>query len=85
VVRDDDGQPLAIQRYSDQLLLALLRARRPNEFRDRALIEHDVSDRPPSELTSSHPPAMMTGRRPGAGSMAAVIQLANRTPSGPVH
>jgi hypothetical protein len=29
VVRDDDGQPIAIRRYSDNLLLALLKARRP--------------------------------------------------------
>jgi len=29
VVRDDDGQPLAIRRYSDTLMLALLKARRP--------------------------------------------------------
>jgi hypothetical protein len=29
VVRDDDGQPIAIRRYSDALLLALLRAHRP--------------------------------------------------------
>jgi hypothetical protein len=32
VVRDDDGQPLAIRRYSDNLLLALLKARRPERF-----------------------------------------------------
>ena len=29
IVRDDDGQPIAIRRYSDPLLLALLRAHRP--------------------------------------------------------
>jgi hypothetical protein len=29
VVRDDDGQPIAIRRYSDNLLLALLKSRRP--------------------------------------------------------
>jgi hypothetical protein len=29
LVRDDDGQPIAIRRYSDNLLLALLRAHRP--------------------------------------------------------
>jgi hypothetical protein len=29
VVRDDDGQPIAIRRFSDSLLLALLRAHRP--------------------------------------------------------
>jgi len=29
VVRDDDGQPIAIRRYSDALMIALLKARRP--------------------------------------------------------
>src|SRR5260221_9588879 len=36
VVRDDDGQPIAIRRYSDQLLIALLRAHRPARFRDQS-------------------------------------------------
>jgi hypothetical protein len=44
VVRDDDGQPLAIRRYSDMLLLALLKARRPERFKDRAVVEHDIAD-----------------------------------------
>jgi hypothetical protein len=44
LVCDDDGQPLAIRRYSDHLLLALLKARRPEKFKDRAVVEHDVSD-----------------------------------------
>src|SRR5262249_24460502 len=29
LVRDDDGQPITVQRYSDKLLLALMNARRP--------------------------------------------------------
>jgi hypothetical protein len=37
VVRDDDGQPIAIRRYSDNLLLALLKARRPPR-RERAVL-----------------------------------------------
>jgi hypothetical protein len=36
IVRDDDGQPIAIRRYSDNLLLALLRAHRPPR-RERAV------------------------------------------------
>ncbi len=44
VVRDDDGQPIAIRRYSDMLLLALLKARRPDKFKDRAVVEHDIAD-----------------------------------------
>src|SRR6266478_1646160 len=44
VVRDDDGQPIAIRRYSDTLMLALLKARRPDRFKDRAAVEHDITD-----------------------------------------
>ena len=44
VVRDDDGAPLAIRRYSDMLMLALLKARRPERFKDRQLVEHDIAD-----------------------------------------
>jgi hypothetical protein len=44
VVRDDDGQPLAIRRYSDTLMLAPLKARRPERFKDRAVVEHDITD-----------------------------------------
>jgi hypothetical protein len=29
LIRDDDGQPIMVKRYSDNLLLALLKARRP--------------------------------------------------------
>jgi hypothetical protein len=44
VVRDDDGQPLAIRRYSDTLMIALLKPRRPERFKDRAVVEHDIAD-----------------------------------------
>jgi hypothetical protein len=53
VVRDDDGQPLAIRRYSDTLLVTLLRARRPEHFKDRAVIEHDISDRVAERLEAA--------------------------------
>jgi hypothetical protein len=53
VVRDDDGQPLAIRRYSDTLMLALLKARRPERFKDRAYIEHDISDRVADRLEAA--------------------------------
>jgi hypothetical protein len=36
LVRGDDGQPITLQRYSDNLLLALIKARRPPR-RERAL------------------------------------------------
>ena len=45
LVRDEKDQPVTIQRYSDNLLLALLRARRPERFRDRTSVELDISDR----------------------------------------
>jgi hypothetical protein len=45
LVRDDNGQPIAIRRYSDQLLTALLRAHRPEKFRERTAVEIDISDR----------------------------------------
>jgi len=54
VVRDDDGHPIAIRRYSDNLLLALLKARRPEKFREQRLVEHkidrDVREIPTEEL-----------------------------------
>jgi hypothetical protein len=43
LVRGDDGQPMVIQRYSDQLLITLLRAHRPERFRDRTSHEHTGS------------------------------------------
>jgi len=45
LVRDDDSLPIAIRRYSDPLMISLLKARRPERFKDRAVVEHDVSDR----------------------------------------
>ena len=44
LVSDSTGQPIAIRRYSDVLLIALLKARRPERFKDRTAIEHDISD-----------------------------------------
>lgn len=38
IVRDDDGRPVAVRRYSDDLLLALLKAHRPEMFGDHRLI-----------------------------------------------
>jgi hypothetical protein len=41
LVSDQDGQPLFIQRYSDQLLLALLRAHKPDKYQDK--IDHKLT------------------------------------------
>jgi hypothetical protein len=40
LVRDENDQPVTIQRYSDNLLALLLRAHRPEKFRDRTSHEH---------------------------------------------
>src|SRR6516164_4149786 len=40
-----DGEPLMIRRYSDTVLLALLRAHRPEKYRERSSVEIDVSDK----------------------------------------
>ena len=34
----------AIRRYSDTLMIALLKARRPEKFKDRQVVEHDIAD-----------------------------------------
>jgi hypothetical protein len=44
IVGDDDGQPIAIRRYSDALMIVLLKARRPERFKDRAVVEHHIAD-----------------------------------------
>jgi len=44
IVRDDDGEPIATRRYSDNLMIALVKARRPERFKDRAVVEHDIAD-----------------------------------------
>ena len=53
LVRDDDDRPMVIQRYSDQLLIALLRAHRPERFRDRTSVEFDISDRLANRLEAA--------------------------------
>jgi hypothetical protein len=53
IVRDDDGQPIAIRRYSDTLLVTLLKARRPERFKDRSVVEHDISDRVADRLEAA--------------------------------
>jgi hypothetical protein len=50
---DQSGEPMTVKRYSDNLLLALLRATRPEKFRDRSSVEFDVSDRLAERLESA--------------------------------
>jgi hypothetical protein len=40
LVLGPDGQPVMQRRYSDSLMALLLRAHRPDKFRDRASVEH---------------------------------------------
>jgi hypothetical protein len=68
VVRDDDGQPIAIRRYSDNLLLALLKARRPEKFKERAVVEHDIADGLADRLEAARQRAL-------AGSAGKVMRL----------
>ena len=71
LVRDDNGQPIAIRRYSDQLLIALLRAHRPEKFRERSG-GRDRHQRPVGGSPRSGAPASDreagTGRDAGARS-----------------
>jgi hypothetical protein len=60
VVRGDDGQALAIRRYSDTLMLALLKARRPERFKDRAVVEHDIADGLADRLEAARQRALRT-------------------------
>jgi hypothetical protein len=45
VVRDDDGQPIVIRRYSDSLLLALLKTQRPEKFNEYRISEAEIYPR----------------------------------------
>jgi hypothetical protein len=73
VMRDEDGQPLAIRRYSDNLLLALLKARRPEKFKDRAVVEHDIADGLADRLEAARQRAL-------AASAGTVTQLPSPIP-----
>jgi hypothetical protein len=61
VLRDDDGHPLAIRRYSDNLLLALLKACRPEKFKYRAVVEHDIADGLADRLEAARQRALARG------------------------
>jgi len=45
LVRDEDGKPIALRKYSDTLMLALLRADKSEKYAERKQVEFDVSDR----------------------------------------
>src|SRR5437870_1984665 len=50
IVRDDDGNPIAIRRYSDPMLTLLLKARRPGRFRERSSVEIGNKDGKPFQI-----------------------------------
>jgi hypothetical protein len=45
VVRDDKGQPLVVRRYADDILLAMLKAHRPEKFNDWKLMSQAIYPR----------------------------------------
>jgi hypothetical protein len=74
VVRDDDGRPIAIRRYSDALMIALLKARRPDRFKDRAVVEHDITDNLADRLEAARQRALAA---PAVGIVSR-LPVANR-------
>ena len=42
-VMDPDGKPMAVRRYSDSLMVTLLKARRPEKFKDRSVVDAKVA------------------------------------------
>jgi hypothetical protein len=74
VVRDNDGQPIAIRRYSDALMLALLKARRPDKFKDRAVVEHDITDGLADRLEAARQRALAAP----VGGIVSRLPVANR-------
>jgi hypothetical protein len=53
IVRDDDGNPIAIRRYSDAMLTLLLKARRPEKFRERSSVEMSGPGGKPIEVADA--------------------------------
>jgi hypothetical protein len=53
IVRDDDGNPIAIRRYSDAILTLLLKARRPEKFRERSSVEMSGPGGKPIEVADA--------------------------------
>jgi len=43
MVKDENGKVLTVRRYSDQLLMFLLKGRRPETFRERTSVELNAS------------------------------------------
>jgi hypothetical protein len=58
LVYGEDGKPLAIKRYSDTLMLALLKGAKPEKYADRKHVEFDVSDRLAEKLEAARPRAL---------------------------
>jgi hypothetical protein len=43
VIRDDVGEPMMVRKYSDQLLITLLKARMPQKYKDKPQVEVNTS------------------------------------------
>jgi hypothetical protein len=46
IVRTDDGSPLLVKKYSDTLLVTLLKAHHPAKYRDRASVDMTTGGKP---------------------------------------
>jgi hypothetical protein len=57
IVTDSDGNPLLVKKYSDTLLVTLLKAHRPAKYLDRASVDTTTGGKP---LESSN--AKQSGR-----------------------
>ena len=75
VVAGEDEKPLTIRRYSDTLLLALLRAHRPQLYREKASVEVDISDRLWERLEAARQRAI------GTSEVAAVREVLQLEPA----
>jgi hypothetical protein len=74
VVRDDDGNVLTVTRFSDQLLMFMLKARRPERFRESHRVEHTGADGGPIEVMQ-----LVEGARDRlVGKLASVVALDSR-------
>ena len=54
IARNDDGTPLLVRRLSDTLMLALLKARRPEKYRERVSAEHSGPSGKPLMVANFH-------------------------------
>jgi hypothetical protein len=62
IVTDADGNALVVREYSDKLLEMLLKAKKPDVYRDNARIEHTGKDGGPIETRNDLAPSERAAR-----------------------